>query len=350
MEKTLAARARLINTAYLDAGDVSDRARALAAEITAGCEGDYDKLSAIAAYLRENYSYEFSSEEPPENENFLDWLLFKEREGYCAWYATAATLLARSVGIPARYVQGYRGELAGEMFTKLGADNAHAWCEGYIKGYGWVTVEATPGFSCGSDSWLTAAELDEADVDGTDAEAVPNDAVPDHEETGEEPQTPEVHPGAADEPESEPVPIQEPEPEPDRKTVPTERRRLPALIPVVLFAVLLTVPLMIRASRRRRYVKADCATKLRLDLERLLRDLRGIGYPRRSEESLRQYFARLPWYFPEDEAEAKEMVALYERTFFALIQPSEAELERHRTFAAHCTPKTGWQRFWQDKW
>ena len=74
---------------------------------------------------------------------------------------------------------------------------------------------------------------------------------------------------------------------------------------------------------------------------RLLRDLRGKGYPRRPEESLRLYFARLPWhYLLAREAEAEEMAALYDRCFFAQETPSEAELARHRAFAARFRPKT----------
>ncbi len=78
-----------------------------------------------------------------------------------------------------------------------------------------------------------------------------------------------------------------------------------------------------------------------MDLEQLLRDLRGKGYPRRPEESLRAYFARLPWhYLLADEAEAEKMAALYDRCFFSPAEPSEEELASHRAFAARFRPRT----------
>ena len=108
-------------------------------------------------------------------------------------------------------------------------------------------------------------------------------------------------------------------------------------------ALAASVPLLrpwLRARRKRRYAQADPAERLQMDLETLLRDLRGKGYPRAPEESLRQYFERLPGFLIRDGAEVREMAALYDRTFFALKAPSEAELEKHRAFAAYFRPRT----------
>ena len=49
---------------------------------------------------------------------------------------------------------------------------------------------------------------------------------------------------------------------------------------------------------------------------------------------------RLPAFLIEDQAEAKEMAALYDRTFFALKTPGEDELEKHRAFAERFRPHT----------
>ena len=336
LEQTLAARTELIRDVYLDSSAVSDRARALAEEITSDCGSDYEKLLAIAAYLQENYTYTLRPGQVPEGEDFLDWLLFEGREGYCTWYATAAVLMARSVGVPARYVQGYRAALPGKVFTKLDPGDAHAWCEGYIQGYGWVTVEATPGLEGQGAGWMTAAEKEEAGM--TDPETVPvpaeEDPIPGDPGEDRVPQ-PVPGPGGSGDADADTAPEGEEDP----------GRRIPGWIAVpviaVLIAALAAVLLMRRARRKRRYEDADPSEKLRLDLESLLRDLRGKGYPRRPEESLSRYFERLPWRFLLGNAEeAKKMAELYDRTFFGKTAPSEEELERHRTFAARFRPRT----------
>ena len=327
LQRTLAARQTLIYDVYLDCTGVSARAAALAEEITEGLTGDYERVAAIAAYLQQNYAYTQTPAPVPARENFLDWLLFEGREGYCTWYATAAVLMARSVGVPARYVQGYRGELVGEAFTALGARDAHAWCECYIRGYGWVTVEATPGFVGGDVGPLTDAEP--LPVGVMDPEAEPSHSAA--QDAGDLPLLPDpsgMH-GPGEEPEEEP------------ESAPTPGGWLPVLIAAVLLMALAAVWLWLRARRRRRYAQADPTAKLTLDLERLLSDLRGKGYPRRAEESLQQYFERLPWrLFLIRPEEAREISELYDRTFFALRQPTEEELERHRSFAAYFRPRT----------
>ena len=334
MEKAFAERAAMIRSIYLDSSEVSERAAALAKEITSGCAGDAERVAAIAAYLQGNYSYTLHPAPVPKGESFLDWLLFEGREGYCTWYATAAVLLARSVGVPARYVQGYLSELTGGEFTKLEPRDAHAWCECYIAGYGWMTMEATPGFGGVGEGWLTAAE--ERAVRGGGAGTAEEAAEEPHpdgaaERDGESPALPDTT-GRGDR-------DREPASEPDAGPAPSGWPA--ALISAGLLAALAAVWLWLRARRKRRYAEADPAMRLQMDLETLLRDLRGRGYPRQPEESLRQYFARLPWrnlLVREDEAE--EMAALYDRTFFAMATPSEAELEQHRTFAARFRPRT----------
>ncbi|MBR0207820.1 MAG: transglutaminase domain-containing protein [Oscillospiraceae bacterium] len=330
LEVLFSRRAALIRRVYLDSSSVSERARALAGEITADCRSDSEKAAAIGAYLRKHYTYTLSPAPVPEGEDLLDWLLFESKEGYCSWYASAAVLLSRSVGVPARYVQGYRGFMAEDEFTPLVSGDAHAWCECYIAGYGWMTVEATPGFDEGGEGWLTAEEARELGIDTAGTAAGTEEADP-ADGTGNSDAPVPLTPAP-----DEPAPVSE-----EPQAPPMRFGRLLILIPVVPIAVLLTVLLLRRARRKRRYAEADPAERLQMDLEQLLRDLRGKGYPRRPEESLRQYFDRLPWHYlltrPE---EAAEIAALYDRTFFSPAAPSEGELALHRAFAARFRPRT----------
>lgn len=67
------------------------------------------------------------------------------KEGVCKHYATAATLLFRALGIPARYTVGVMSEVSAGMWTDITAERAHAWVEVYLDGTGWIMVEVTGG-------------------------------------------------------------------------------------------------------------------------------------------------------------------------------------------------------------
>ena len=102
-------------------------------------------LLAIARHLRAEYKYTLAATRNERHDPVLDFL-FENKEGHCEYFASAMALLARSVGIPARVVTGYR---VGEKNPILGhyvvrERNAHAWVEAYLEGRGWVLFDPTP--------------------------------------------------------------------------------------------------------------------------------------------------------------------------------------------------------------
>ena len=124
---------------YLEDSLVTDRIRELAEEVTKDSSIDYDKARNIEAFLRQ-YSYD-TSVDLRGSDNFIEAFLFEKQSGYCAHYATAMVEMLRSVGIPARYTQGYRHITdKGEMVY---SNEANAWPEAFIKGIGWVPFEPT---------------------------------------------------------------------------------------------------------------------------------------------------------------------------------------------------------------
>ena len=81
----------------------------------------------------------------------MEYFLFDNHLGYCQHYASAATLLYRMYGIPARYVTGYKANRRvftetenGEWIASVTGTEAHAWTEIFMEGYGWIPVEVTP--------------------------------------------------------------------------------------------------------------------------------------------------------------------------------------------------------------
>ncbi|MDI3328752.1 MAG: transglutaminase domain-containing protein [Alicyclobacillaceae bacterium] len=134
------------------------RVRALAREITGGESSVYGKARAIVEYLQAQYRYETRDVPVPRrDQDFVDQFLFESKAGYCDHFSTAMAVLARSAGIPARWVKGFTpGELDAGQPDQAGGhrylirnSNAHSWVEIWIPGYGWIPFDPTPGFAAG---------------------------------------------------------------------------------------------------------------------------------------------------------------------------------------------------------
>lgn len=72
--------------------------------------------------------------------------LGEERRGHCEYFASAAALLARAAGVPARVVGGYRVVERSPLddYAIVRQRDAHAWTEVWLDGR-WETLDATPG-------------------------------------------------------------------------------------------------------------------------------------------------------------------------------------------------------------
>jgi len=124
------------------------RVKELALEIAGGKDA-YTGIKALESYLRNNYPYNKNTAVLPENREFVDFFLFEQKDGYCTYFATALAVMARAVGIPTRYVEGFMvpgSPHSNHHVYRVAGTNAHAWVEAYIPGTGWLTFEATPGF------------------------------------------------------------------------------------------------------------------------------------------------------------------------------------------------------------
>lgn len=141
-------------------------------------------IKTVMGELNTRAKYTLSPGSTPSGEDFATWFLYENKKGTCTHFATAATLIFRSLGIPARYVEGYvitAKDCAAATQTEDGSyrievkDTAsHAWCELYLDGYGWAPVEVTPG--------LTAtATGDTASVSGDSIEYETETETKEHE-------------------------------------------------------------------------------------------------------------------------------------------------------------------------
>ncbi len=117
---------------------------ALAEQWTAAAPTPLLKALAIEEHLLA-YPYTLDAPAPPPGTDFVSFFLFQARDGYCTYYSTAMAVLLRTIGIPSRWVEGYRVPIppGGGTFVVTDAQ-AHAWVEAYIPPYGWVTFDPTP--------------------------------------------------------------------------------------------------------------------------------------------------------------------------------------------------------------
>jgi len=93
--------------------------------------------------VRNGAIYNLNADPYPEGVDVAVYFLTEAKEGICQHFATAATLLYRAFGIPARYTVGFVGYVQNGTTTKLTDYNAHAWVEIYVDGLGWVPMEVT---------------------------------------------------------------------------------------------------------------------------------------------------------------------------------------------------------------
>lgn len=167
LEKSTAKYPGWIADRYLQLPDSLPReVRALARDIVedAQAESPWEKTMAIKSFLQDQvYSLEIAG--PGPFDDGVHYFLFEtigepcpsdrpdcdvsKRKGYSQYYGSAATVMLRSVGVPARMIAGWSaGEYIPDQGQFLIRDrNRHGWTQIYAPPYGWIDVEVTPGRS-----------------------------------------------------------------------------------------------------------------------------------------------------------------------------------------------------------
>lgn len=160
----------------------------LAKTLTQSIPSPYGKALALKNHLLDGYNYSLDVDYPPQGQDFVSHFLLDSKTGYCSYFASAMAVMARMVGLPSRYVEGYLvPERPGGSTTVLGK-NAHAWVEIYFEGVGWLPFDPTPG---SGDSYHPPRG--DQPGDGGDED-------PGEEPGPEEPEGPEEEPGPTPDP------------------------------------------------------------------------------------------------------------------------------------------------------
>ncbi len=134
-----------IRETYLQLPPLDSRIPELAMQITARDNTPFDKARSIEAYLRSHYGYTLDLSGTRQADP-LPYFLFQKRAGHCEYFATAMTVMLRTLDIPARYINGFQtgefNDVAGDLVVR--ESDAHSWVEAYFPGIGWLTFDPTP--------------------------------------------------------------------------------------------------------------------------------------------------------------------------------------------------------------
>lgn len=109
---------------------------------------------ALEAYLRDSHQFGYSLRMSVVDPNLdpVEDFLINRKEGHCEYFASSLALMLRSVGVPARVVNGFKGgdwnELAQVMNVRQ--KHAHSWVEALVGRWpngepNWLTLDPTPG-------------------------------------------------------------------------------------------------------------------------------------------------------------------------------------------------------------
>ncbi len=141
-----------------------------ALEVTKDATTPLERVFALRENLLSEFTYNLDVEVPPQEIDFVEHFL-ATKEGYCTYFASAMTMMARAVDVPAHYVEGFVvnvPEGSDDARVSVAGRHAHAWCEVYIDGIGWIPIDATA--SSGGEDLSFSEELggrSESSYDGS---------------------------------------------------------------------------------------------------------------------------------------------------------------------------------------
>ncbi|WP_207454821.1 transglutaminase family protein [Herbiconiux sp. SYSU D00978] len=278
----------------------------------AGDEGSaYAQAIALQDYFRVGGGFVYSEQAPLNGDydgagiGILEGFL-QAKSGYCTHFASAMTLMARTLGIPARVAIGYLpGTALGEGAFQVNANDLHAWPELYFEGAGWVRFEPTvsrgelPQYAQGASPSEPGAEPSVPQNDEVPSTAPSSGATvsPSASETPSAPAVAGATPGARD----------------DEST--------PTFVLAGLL-VLAFVPLVVRRLLRARRLAALRSGRrgARPAWDELVATARDVGIDLETGETPRAFAARLAPRAPEDTLD--RLLTGIERDFYGSPAPA----------------------------
>lgn len=297
------------------------------AGLTSCFENPEKAIDALTEYYQENIPYTLKPGMTPYKKDFVNYFLAENKRGYCAHFASAATLIFRYLGIPARYVEGYaidpsdiagRGEILSDKdysqyydgFSPLQTNavvsvdatdaNAHAWVEVYDSKVGWIVADVTPVSYEEEPGESLFQRLVNFLTGGQDSETQDDENEDTQEDTGLDEQTRQLY------------------------------IRVLCLVAILFIVVLICRPLVKKLALMHKYRNSDRNGRLVIRYQNYISRI-----ARKNEELTKKvnYEEQVDWLVDNglwkiDAVEAKECVKILEKAGFSGSEVSEEEFDR----------------------
>jgi transglutaminase-like putative cysteine protease len=130
---------------YLQQPRLDPRIAELARAMAGPARTDLERARAVERHLRRDYGYTLELPDREVADPLADFL-FTRKKGYCEYFASAMTIMLRTLGIPARLATGFQSGVYNPLseLWLVRASDAHTWVEAWIPGHGWATFDPTP--------------------------------------------------------------------------------------------------------------------------------------------------------------------------------------------------------------
>jgi transglutaminase-like putative cysteine protease len=237
---------------------LNNEIRRLAASVTADAPTRFQKAQTLQQWFREDGGFRYDLQQVASaGDGGADLMAFlDDRVGYCEQFAATMAIMARVLGIPSRVAVGFlEPEKSTNGSWEYSAHDLHAWPELFFPGSGWVRFEPTPAARAASVPGYSDAEIAPVPDSPTPSASRSTELLPDRGETAD--------PAAGAE-------------STDASSIPW----VPVLVGLaglIVLALLLMTPRLVRAARRRRRLGGDIED-LWVELRDIARDL-GHSWP-----------------------------------------------------------------------
>lgn len=284
-----------------------------------GAVTPYEKATVLEMGIGTYYRYTLNPAVPPPDMDFVEHFL-RTGEGYCVYFASAMTVMARSAGIPARYVTGFGlRENKYDVYDYVATgETAHAWAELYFHGIGWVQFDPL--------RWNGNNPLQESAAGTGQNEQTDENENPEEDSGSSAAATPEPT-----------VPPEEDLPE-DGLNREADHSYGFLVLPAVLLVVILTLIFLYVRLRGRKERTFALQTVLQLTdnphrqlqiyFDDIIKQLALLGYRSSPPETLRQFCRRVDRELVLEACTLSDICAVYQRSQFGDIAPSEEEIEK----------------------
>lgn len=297
-------------------GNITQRVKKLALDITSGYTNDFDKAKAIERYLRSNYKYTLNPSEVPKDVEFVDYFLFEGKEGYCTYFATSMAVLLRAADIPCRYVEGFLAKGNSAMIRNILGTDAHAWVEVSFGTYGWLTFEATPAYPLVG--YMTQGEVPAEPISEPDDNEPTATTSPIESTTRDRNLEVEEEVGTGDG-------VEQP------REISLKMRIILAIIAILLLRI---VYLLIKRSYIEMKLKKVSGKEYSIKyFQDILRFLKKIDVKMGKEETMREYWYKVKYSLEENYRNGDEIINLLEKLRYsneAITDVDMTHLEEYR--------------------